>query len=819
METSKTYASILAQKRDEQDQKQKSAEMQSQSISMDIDGPLSADQLITSDKSDRLGGDRKDDEDRLFTPPQSQSNEATPVDSTTPTPEHSMNQSVSTRSSNKSYHPNDSQNGSQVSSSRDEDKSGVRSQQVDSCDGGAPYVNAADMIRSLMSDIQSMGPTETRPASSLTQSNQNASMVSGVSKSGPVKTSTLPSSMSVRNLAVGPIGKSVHSSPAGDEKTSGHGANSRTKARRHTVSNSLFTDSPFNSAFEKLSVIGSSAQSSNANLSAICDSNISSSNSDIAQSSSSLNTSQLFPAGGSAFNAFSGLRSASSRGNLASSLNQSGVDEFQNPIDWKPAAQNSHPSQRKFSLPSTFGSQSLFGGDSFNFRQQTPIEEESYPTGGRTDSIYQYPQQVEDALNSSYGLNDQKSLMFDRSLLNAPVFMPSSSSSQNVAAAHAHTGSLMNCGNGIGLSSQYGAGSGNYFDAQSSIPYGGTPQSLTCYLVQFTSGRTDTFYIAPSINVYGYEEPSNLKIKIGDYVVVEADRGEDLGRVLMDNINVPLPRKNSSGHGGQKNNQMLQHSQMQHFGLGLGMDDQYDFNYPGGGMQMFGGQQGAQSGSGNGGNNGMPKKIYRLASAVEIESLQSKIRDELNAIAVGQYKVQEWKLPMAIIDAEYQWDRRKLTYFFTVTLPTFYPNQPAPRIDFRTLVRDLYQIYRTRIWMYCVDKDNVKPTSHSGPFTNVLNGGNGASGDPGQMEDQQSRQNQRAHHREKFVRQLHKDLGISSDGADALVKQQELNFALDQHQIESLNGGNSFNVYSDLNQEKNTGGNGRNNVQVKQTRS
>lgn len=115
----------------------------------------------------------------------------------------------------------------------------------------------------------------------------------------------------------------------------------------------------------------------------------------------------------------------------------------------------------------------------------------------------------------------------------------------------------MNCGNGIGLSSQYGAGSGNYFDAQSSIPYSGTPQSLTCYLVQFTSGRTDTFYIAPSINVYGYEEPSNLKIKIGDYVVVEADRGEDLGRVLMDNINVPLPRKNSVGHGGQKNNQML----------------------------------------------------------------------------------------------------------------------------------------------------------------------------------------------------------------------------------------------------------------------
>lgn len=80
---------------------------------------------------------------------------------------------------------------------------------------------------------------------------------------------------------------------------------------------------------------------------------------------------------------------------------------------------------------------------------------------------------------------------------------------------------------------------------------------------------------------------------------------------------------------------------------------------------------------------------------------------------------------MAIIDAEYQWDRRKLTFFFSVTLPQFYPNQPSPRIDFRTLVRDLYQIYRTRIWMYCVDKDKNRTS--------------------------------RAHNREKFLKQLYKD--------------------------------------------------------------
>jgi hypothetical protein len=70
-------------------------------------------------------------------------------------------------------------------------------------------------------------------------------------------------------------------------------------------------------------------------------------------------------------------------------------------------------------------------------------------------------------------------------------------------------------------------------------------------------------------------------------------------------------------------------------------------------------------------------------------------------------------------------DRRKLTFFFSVTLPQYYPNQPSPRIDFRTLVRDLYQIYRTRIWMYCVDKDKNRAN--------------------------------RAHSREKFLKQLHQD--------------------------------------------------------------
>lgn len=160
---------------------------------------------------------------------------------------------------------------------------------------------------------------------------------------------------------------------------------------------------------------------------------------------------------------------------------------------------------------------------------------------------------------------------------------------------------------------------------------------LTCFLVQFTSGRTDTYYIP---------HESHLSVTIGDYVVVEADRGQDLGRVFMDNISVPLPRRNSTtavvGGSGTSGSSV---GGVGGFGPGndgyaptFDMDDQQQYN---------GGNSPVPS--------NFPKRIYRLAQPVEIESLLAKVRDEINAIAVGQYKVQEWKLPMVIIDAEYQW--------------------------------------------------------------------------------------------------------------------------------------------------------------------
>jgi hypothetical protein len=56
---------------------------------------------------------------------------------------------------------------------------------------------------------------------------------------------------------------------------------------------------------------------------------------------------------------------------------------------------------------------------------------------------------------------------------------------------------------------------------------------------------------------------------------------------------------------------------------------------------------------------------------------------------------------MEVLDGEYQWDRRKLTFFYIA----------SQRIDFRDLVRDLFKIYKTRIWMCAVNPEAV--TQHA----------------------------------------------------------------------------------------------------------
>eukprot|EP00594_Rhizosolenia_setigera_P017855 CAMPEP_0178957586 /NCGR_PEP_ID=MMETSP0789-20121207/11015_1 /TAXON_ID=3005 /ORGANISM="Rhizosolenia setigera, Strain CCMP 1694" /LENGTH=1183 /DNA_ID=CAMNT_0020639889 /DNA_START=349 /DNA_END=3901 /DNA_ORIENTATION=+ len=156
-------------------------------------------------------------------------------------------------------------------------------------------------------------------------------------------------------------------------------------------------------------------------------------------------------------------------------------------------------------------------------------------------------------------------------------------------------------------------------------------------------------------------------IKIGCYVKVEADRGEDLGFLVS---RVPAGKYNSGGRPSYR------------------MSSPGPSNEPGACMSIP---------SSGGGSIADLKQIIRLATHDEVNHLKVKHQEEDELLKICSTKVKQRNLPMNVVDAEYQFDRNKLTFFF----------EAEGRIDFRELVRDLFSIYKTRIWMQQLDKNGA----------------------------------------------------------------------------------------------------------------
>jgi cell fate regulator YaaT (PSP1 superfamily) len=81
------------------------------------------------------------------------------------------------------------------------------------------------------------------------------------------------------------------------------------------------------------------------------------------------------------------------------------------------------------------------------------------------------------------------------------------------------------------------------------------------------------------------------------------------------------------------------------------------------------------------------KEVLRHATEQDIERLSEIRGKETEALKICQQKVAEHKLPMKLVDVEYQFDGNKITFYFT----------SEGRIDFRELVKDLAGVFRTRI--------------------------------------------------------------------------------------------------------------------------
>jgi cell fate regulator YaaT (PSP1 superfamily) len=81
------------------------------------------------------------------------------------------------------------------------------------------------------------------------------------------------------------------------------------------------------------------------------------------------------------------------------------------------------------------------------------------------------------------------------------------------------------------------------------------------------------------------------------------------------------------------------------------------------------------------------RSIVRIATAEDRKTATDLRVNEDEVRRTVRDRVRQHNLPMKVSDAEWQWDKRKLTIYFTA----------EQRVDFRALVRDLAALFRTRI--------------------------------------------------------------------------------------------------------------------------
>ena len=119
-----------------------------------------------------------------------------------------------------------------------------------------------------------------------------------------------------------------------------------------------------------------------------------------------------------------------------------------------------------------------------------------------------------------------------------------------------------------------------------------------------------------------------LNFKEGDYIIVEHDRGLDYGQIVS-------PKDDPSG---SKSKESL-------------------------------------------------KRLVRVATESDLKQIQDNRTKTKEAFCACVKKIDEHKLDMKLVHAEYSFDRSKIVFYFTA----------SGRVDFRELVKDLAKIFKARI--------------------------------------------------------------------------------------------------------------------------
>ena len=100
------------------------------------------------------------------------------------------------------------------------------------------------------------------------------------------------------------------------------------------------------------------------------------------------------------------------------------------------------------------------------------------------------------------------------------------------------------------------------------------------------------------------------------------------------------------------------------------------------------------------------KKIVRLATDNDLRQIEENRSKAKEAFASCSKKIEEHKLDMKLVRAEYSFDRTKIIFYFTAN----------GRVDFRDLVKDLAKIFKARIELRQIGvRDEAKIFGGFGP--------------------------------------------------------------------------------------------------------
>lgn len=100
------------------------------------------------------------------------------------------------------------------------------------------------------------------------------------------------------------------------------------------------------------------------------------------------------------------------------------------------------------------------------------------------------------------------------------------------------------------------------------------------------------------------------------------------------------------------------------------------------------------------------KQVIRVATAEDIQHARDNDKNEKEAYSVCQRKILEHKLDMKLVSVEYTFDNSKILFYFTAN----------GRVDFRSLVKDLASVFKTRIELRQIGvRDEAKMLGGLGP--------------------------------------------------------------------------------------------------------